>query len=557
MRKGETRALHTENGESQGRDGNGGRLGRVASVKFVMRIGRTIRSQLTLIQMITCTIAVVACGISFGSIAHCRTRQAAVQNLIGLAEAIAHNSEAALAFNVEEDAQQMLQILHTRKSVSAAYIYDSKDAVFASFIPEGATPFPYSPPIEGSGHVFQNHHVRVYAPIVFKGEVLGSVCIEDNLASVRDAARRNIIALAFVMLGALLLALIAASRLQSIISKPILALAGTARHVTSDSDYSLRAPAGGSEEIRSLNEAFNEMLHVTQQRDIDLSNEVRVRRKAEEELRHHGDQLEAIVAERTAELERANEDLRREVQEHERAERLLRRTLSDLETTNSELERFAQVAAHDLQEPLRKMLAFGDRLASTANGGLDAHSQGYLNRITRAAKQMQFLIDDLLAFSRLARRKPIFRSVDMGSIVEQVLKELKPEIDAAEAKVTVSDLPTIEAEQPQMQQLFRHLISNAIKFRREDEQLAIDVSAITDGDTVTLYVKDNGMGFEQKYETRIFEIFQRLHARHIYEGTGIGLAICRRIADVHGGSITAKSQPGQGSTFAVRLPREQ
>lgn len=528
-----------------------------ARVGFVMRIGRTTRAQLTLIQMITCVIAVIACGIAFGSIAHIRNRQSAVQDLLGLAEAIAHSSEAALAFDVNQDARQMLQILHTRKSVSAAYIYDNKDAVFASFIPEGTTPFPYSPPLKGAGHVFQNHHVRVYAPIVVKGETLGSVCIEDDLSFVREAARRNIIALAFVMLGALLLALIAATRLQSLISKPILSLAGTARHVTSDSDYSLRAPAGGSEEIQSLNEAFNEMLHVIQQRDIDLSNEVRVRRKAEEELRRHGDQLEAIVTDRTKELERANEDLRREVQEHERAERLLRRTLSDLETTNSELERFAQVAAHDLQEPLRKMLAFADRLASAPNSGLDSRSQDYLDRITQSARQMQFLINDLLAFSRLARRKPIFRSVDMNDIVEHVLKELKPEIDISEATVTVSDLPTIDAEQPQMQQLFRHLLSNAIKFRRQDEQLTIDISSVTDDDMVTFYVKDNGMGFEQKYETRIFEIFQRLHARHVYEGTGIGLAICRRITDVHGGSISVNSHPGQGSTFAVTLPREQ
>ena len=507
--------------------------------------------------MITCTIAVVACGIAFGSISHFWNRRGAVQDLQGLAKAIAHNCEAALTFDVEEDAEHMLAILHTRKSVSAAYVYDDKGAVFASFVPDGSIPSPYRPPMEGIGHQFEGRSVRVYAPVLVNSEALGSVCIEDNLASVRDAARRNMAALGFVMLGALLIALIAASRLQSLISNPILALAGTARHVTSDSDYSLRAPTGGSEEIQSLNEAFNEMLHVIQQRDIDLSNEVGVRRKAEEELRKHGDQLEGIVAARTQELERANEDLRREVQEHERAERLLRRTLSELETTNSELERFAQVAAHDLQEPLRKMLAFGDRLSSTANGGLDERAQDYLKRITQSAKQMQFLINDLLAFSRLARRKPIFRSVDMDGILEQVLKELQLDIDAAGATITINPLPTIDAEQPQMQQLFRHLVSNAIKFRREEEQLVVDVSSATNGETVTFYVKDNGMGFEQKYESRIFEIFQRLHARHVYEGTGIGLAICRRIADVHGGGITVDSTPGQGSTFAVTLPREQ
>ncbi len=522
-----------------------------------MSIRRTTRAQLTLIQMITCTIAVVACGIAFGSLAHFNNRRSAVRDLRGLAEVIAHNSEAALTFNIEEDAARMLAILRTRQSVSVAYIYDTDDAVFASFIQEGASPSAYVPPIEGSGHVFQNNHVRVYAPIVVSGQTLGSVCIEDNLSSVRDAARRNIIALAIVMLGALLLALLAAAKLQSVISKPILALASTARYVSQHSDYSLRVPQGGTKEIQSCNAAFNAMLHTIQQRDIDLNNEVGVRRKAEAELRQHRDQLERIVSERTQELERANEDLRCEVQEHERAERLLRRTLSDLETTNSELERFAQVAAHDLQEPLRKMLAFGDRLLSTVNDSLEPRAQDYLGRIVTSARQMQFLINDLLAFSRLARRKPIFRSVDMNAILAKVMKDLKQSLDAADAAVEIGDLPTVDAEQPQMQQMFRHLLGNAVKFRRTDVRLTIEVSAVSAGDTVTIFVKDNGIGFEQKYESRIFEIFQRLHASHAYGGTGIGLAICRRIADVHGGSITVKSQQGRGSTFAVTLPREQ
>jgi len=507
--------------------------------------------------MITCTIAVVACGISFGSLSYISNRRSLVQDLQGMAEAIAHNSEAALTFDGEDDAAHMLEILHTRESVSAAYTYDANGAVFASYTPEGRPQSAYQAPMEGSGHMFQNHHVRVYAPVAVRGQILGSVCIEDDLSSLRDAARRNVITLVFIVLGALLLALLAAAKLQSVISRPILDLAHMARHVSKEGDYSLRATKQGSEEIQSCNDAFNEMLHTIQQRDIELSNEVAERRKAEEELRQYGDQLEKIVSERTAELERANEDLRREVQEHERAERMLRRTLSDLETTNSELERFAQVAAHDLQEPLRKMLAFGDRLASAAGDGLDARARDYLERIVQSAKQMQFLINDLLAFSRLARRKPIFRSVDLNGILEQVVKDLEQDLADAGGTIVIGDLPTIDAEQPQMQQLFRHLLANAIKFRRTDAHLEIKVFAVSEGDRVTISVEDNGMGFDQKYEARIFEIFQRLHARHVYEGTGIGLAICRRIADVHGGDISVTSEQGIGSTFAVTLPYEQ
>ncbi|MBT3192176.1 MAG: HAMP domain-containing protein [Verrucomicrobia bacterium] len=506
--------------------------------------------------MATCLVALVTTGLAFGVLSYYSNRRNALQDLTGLAEAISHNSEAALTFGIEEDAQRILHMLHTRSSVSSAYLYDAEGAVFAAYIPEGSTPSAYVPPMATAGHSFEKHCLRVYYPVAVQQQALGMVCIEDSLQGVRDATRRSALTLVIVLLGALLLALLAATRLQSLISTPVLALARTARRVSTDSDYSRRADSGGSDEIQSLNAAFNEMLGVIQQRDRDLSNEIAVRCKAEDELRRHRDHLESIVAARTVELERANEDLRKEVGEHERAERLLRRTLSDLETTNSELERFAQVAAHDLQEPLRKMLAFSDRLCSTDESALDDQARDYLTRIMQSARQMQFLINDLLDFSRLARRKPVLRSVNLARVAENVLKELEQEIKAEAATISIGTLPTIEAEQPQMRQMLRHLISNAIKFRRAEIPPHVDIQAQeNDDDTVTLSVKDNGMGFEQKYEARIFEIFQRLHARHVYEGTGIGLAICKRIVDVHGGRISVQSTPEEGATFTITLPR--
>ncbi len=537
--------------------GHGMRL--IERSPMAMRLAHTTRSQLTLIQMITCTLAVCSVGIVIGVLDYYRHRDAALQDLLGLAEAIARNSEAALTFGIEEDAKQILRIVAVRDSVNAAYIYDDKGAVFASFVPSGHSPSSYAPPIEGRGHVLQNRHVRVYHPIDVRGERIGTVGIEDSLETVREAARRNAAMLAIVMSGALLLALATAARLQTLISRPILALARTARNISSEGDYSQRADLLGSDEIVSLKEAFNEMLRVIQQRDRDLSEEIRIRSKVEGDLRNHRDQLEELVMARTEELERANLDLRNEIQEHERAERLLRRTLTELETTNSELERFAQVAAHDLQEPLRKMLAFGDRLRSTKGTHLSEQADDYLTRLTQSAHQMQFLINDLLEFSKLGRRKPAFRSVDLNGIVDQALKELRDESDAAGASIRVGVLPTIDAEHPQMLQLFRHLISNAIKFRRSDTPLFIEIAttATDDDKMVSIAIKDNGMGFDQKYASRIFEIFQRLHARHVYEGTGIGLAICQRITDVHGGTITATAAPDMGSTFTLTLPKTQ
>ncbi len=170
---------------------------------------------------------------------------------------------------------------------------------------------------------------------------------------------------------------------------------------------------------------------------------------------------------------------------------------------------------------------------------------------------MQFMINDLMAFSTLGRRKPIFRTLNMNAIIEQVLKDLQNEIDESQAIIRVDNLPNMEAEKHQIQQMFRHLISNSIKFRQPDIQLTIDISATDNKDgIITFSVKDNGSGFEQKYADKIFDIFQQLHRKHTHRGTGVGLAICKRITSVHGGTISVESTNGVGSTFYITLPIE-
>ena len=237
----------------------------------------------------------------------------------------------------------------------------------------------------------------------------------------------------------------------------------------------------------------------------------------------------------------------------------LKRTQIRLEQSNRELESFASVASHDLQEPLRKIQTFSERLTSVYAEALGPEGRDYLTRMNNAATRMRKLIDDLLTYSRVSSKAQTHYLVDLSELARGVLGDLESIIEQAGATVTIGPLPMLEASPMQMRQLLQNLLSNALKFRKDDVAPAISLRATVDAETnrCELQVEDNGIGFEEKYVDRIFNVFQRLHGRGKYEGTGIGLAICRKIAERHGGSIRARSAPGQGATFIVTLPYRQ
>ncbi len=256
--------------------------------------------------------------------------------------------------------------------------------------------------------------------------------------------------------------------------------------------------------------------------------------------------------------------LQRQAEEARRvAEGQIREYTIQLERSNSELERFASVASHDLQEPLRKIQAFSDRLRQKYEDLLPEAGRDYVNRMQEAAKRMQDLINDLLLFSRLTTKEQRFSPVNLSKILSAVLSDLEVRIEESEAKIEYGPLPLIEADPVHMRQLFQNLISNAIKFRRPDHKPIIKISVDTvlaAGERpamISLTVSDNGIGIESKYHERIFGIFERLHSRGKYEGTGVGLAVCRKICDQHGGSIRVDSSPDGGSSFIAELPVRQ
>ena len=327
--------------------------------------------------------------------------------------------------------------------------------------------------------------------------------------------------------------------------RPIQRLAYTAQAISSG-DLSQTAEVTGQDELGVLANAFNKMTA---------------------QLKKTINSLEERVADRTQQLSDINAELEVEISERKRIEEALERHGEELTRSNSELEQFAYVASHDLQEPIRKIQAFGNRLRVAVGDNLDSRASDYLNRMQDAAGRGQVLINDLLTYSRVTSRAQPFVSVDLGVVARNVIADLDVQVQGEGARVEVDWLPTIEADPVQMRQLFHNLIGNALKFHRDGAPPVVKISSEILGELrqpspdnswvnghCQITIKDNGIGFDEKYLDRIFTIFQRLHGRSAFEGTGIGLAVCRKIADHHGGTITAKSRPGEGATFIVTLP---
>ncbi|MBR8840606.1 MAG: hypothetical protein DSM106950_43175 [Stigonema ocellatum SAG 48.90 = DSM 106950] len=244
----------------------------------------------------------------------------------------------------------------------------------------------------------------------------------------------------------------------------------------------------------------------------------------------------------------------RDTSVRKRAEEQLKLLNAQLQQSNQELQNFAFVASHDLKEPLRTILSFSSLLSCRYEQLLDEQGRDYIQRMQKSAQRMQGFIDDLLLLSRVTTQAKPFVCVDLNQVVQNVLSSLETRIQETNAQIQVELLPTIEAESGQLFQLIQNLISNALKFHGQNSPVVKIYSQPVTNSVFQLFVEDQGIGFDEQYLDRIFQIFERLHGRSEYEGTGIGLALCRKIAEHHGGSITAKSVPGLGSTFIVTLP---
>jgi signal transduction histidine kinase len=615
----------------------------------------SIRAKLVAIVMLTTVAALLLAGLSLGIFEVVSVRRTLRRELKTMADIVGTNSTAALAFHDPSAAQEVLAALVSQPEVLTACLYDDQAALFASYQRSGAD-WNCPPHAEAEGSRWGQGILLLWQPVALQGERLGTLGLVAHLGQLRNRLQLFAMVLIIVLLGCALAALLVSTRLQRLVSVPILDLAGTAKRVSEGRDYTLRAPKHTEDEIGSAVDAFNQMLV----RIHDADNALR---DAEEASRNHARVLRSILdsmgegvvvvdatgkftlwnpaasrilgqdpapvdppdwpehfgLHKTAGGEAFAPDelplvqamngvavtdreifvvppsgtglwigvtarpmrdeagvLRgalaviRDVSERKRAEEQLRSLNSTLEQrvaertaaaeqraqelhrSNLELEQFANVASHDLQEPLRAVASYTQLLEERLAGQLDPETRLYMGHVVGAVTRMRALIKDLLDYSRIGRRPLQIVATESAAILEATLGDLAPALKECGAVVAHGPLPVIQADPIQLGRLFQNLITNALKFRKGTAPRVEIQAQQTEGEW-RFSIRDNGIGIDPKHHERIFVIFQRLHGR-ARPGTGIGLAICRKIVERHGGRIWVESELGHGATFSFTIP---
>ncbi len=484
--------------------------------------------------LITCSVVLFLTYASYFIYEYFTYRQVTKIQLSTLGKIVAANSTAALAFDSRTDAREILDALKAEKNILAASLYDANGNIFAKY-PADITidKIPEKPGKDG--YYFTDYHLEGYEAITQLDKRLGTLYIQFDMEGMYARLRLYGLIAFLVIALCFLVAYFLSNRLQQTISDPILQLAQTARVVSDHHDYSVRAEKTGDDEIGLLTDAFNHML--TQ---IEVQNS---------EIRSFNQQLEQKVKARTIELENANGKL--EVVN----EKLIR--------SNNDLEQFAYVASHDLQEPLRKIQIFTEMAEKSHDQG---NAATYFEKIHTSARRMTDLIKSVLNYSRLSKTGEQFEEVDLNVLLENTKIDFELLITEKGAVIRNDILPVIQGIPLQLNQLFLNLIGNSLKFSNADPLITISSRVLSEKEVrqhenlhtkvryVEIIFSDNGIGFEQQYADQIFTIFQRLHDKKSYEGTGIGLALCKKIVENHHGFLTAKSALGKGAAFYIYLP---
>jgi signal transduction histidine kinase len=466
-----------------------------------------IRQKLMAIILVISGVVLLMTSATFLAYEFATFRQSQIRELTTLGEIIAANSTAAVAFDNQRDATEILGALKAERHIVAAALYDKQGELFAHYPAEAAAGF-FPPKAGPDGYRFETRHLAGFAPVVqVKGSGrLGTLYLKSDMEAMNERFRLYGVIALLVVTASAGVAYVLSRKLQHQISRPILALAEAAQAVSDRRDYSVRARKYGEDELGLLTEAFNHMLDTIQQQNESLENRVR---------------------ERTAELESAND----------------------------ELEAFGSSAAHDLRTPLRAITGLADVLLDPRAHLPPADAERHLRMIRDGSAQMSELINALLAFSRLGRQ-PLTRStVDLNQLCREALKDLAGEQGARRAELRLQPLPSVEGDPALLRIVFVNLLSNALKYSRPRPTAVIDVGVDPDQEegVPVFYVRDNGVGFDMRDSAKLFGVFQRLHLAREFEGTGVGLATVRRIIERHGGRIWAESVPDGGAIFFFTL----
>ena len=470
----------------------------------------SIRQKLTWMNMLVSGAALLLACAAFASYELSDLRQALVRSISIQAQIAGANSASAILFNDAESARNTLSALSAAPYVRGAAIYTPDGEQFASWSRDASKALPpRQAAIAGTeSHNFTGDALVLIRVIDFQGKRLGLVRIQSDLAEINDRLLGFAGIVATVLLVSLLAAFAFSSIFQNTTARPISNLADTARAVSREKNYSVRAPlTTNAEEIVILIQAFNEMLNQIQERDTALQAA--------------RDELEARVDRRTAQLE----------------------------AVNRELESFTYSVAHDLRAPLRHIQGFTDALIEDCGPNLPPEAQADLTRIVDSTRRMDQLINDLLGLAHVGRQEPHFQPTALTNLVQDVIWDFGDEIRDRRIDWKIQKLPTVSCDPGLMKLAFQNLLSNAIKYTRPRNPAVIEVGTTVIDNEIAIYVRDNGVGFNAKYAHKLFGVFERLHRREDFEGTGVGLATVQRIIHKHGGRIWASSEVDRGATF--------
>ncbi|HEX4807476.1 MAG TPA: ATP-binding protein [Bryobacteraceae bacterium] len=493
-----------------------------------------IRQKLVLIGMATTTVALILAGIGIIFADFLLFRGYLRNDLSALTRIIADNTTAALSFDDPAVASEALASLHARTHVVTACVFQVSGKLFAKYTRAGATAACPAPQL-GERIRFDEGVLIVSRPILLNNRRLGTLVLVYDLGEIYERVQLYGATVITVFLLSTFVAFLLSSRLRSLIATPIIELARVTTRVSKSRNYGIRAQKFSGDELGVLVDAFNEMLSGIQSRDNELREALMTREAALEDTQKARQSLEATVAsvaQLNAELRTSNDNLAR---------------------SNEDLERFAFIASHDLQEPLRMITIYSQLLIRRFANVVEPQAAAYIENIESGTERMRALLADLLAYAEIgARVDAPAQPVDLNLVVRKVRENLSLAITESGAVITVAPLPVIRGLKSHFTPLFQNLIGNAIKYRGELPP-KIDIGATRmDGD-IQIHISDNGIGVAPEYHSRIFVAFKRLHTNKI-PGTGIGLAICQRVVERYGGRIWVESDLGQGSNFVFTLP---
>lgn len=427
-----------------------------------------------------------------------------------LADIIGDNTHAALAFNDQATAGRILAALRAKPRITRAILYDAQGQRFAAYERIGAKPEALPQP-EVNEEIFHNSHFAVTRDIRLHERRIGSIYLATDLTEWDESLRNYVIVFVLLALLTVGLTLALAVVLQRVVTDPISHLAKTARRVSEDKDYGVRAVKTTDDEIGILIEGFNEMLREIQHRDAELLDAQAL--------------LERRVVERTAQLEAANK----------------------------ELEAFSYSVSHDLRAPLRGIDGFGQILLEEYSNKLDDQGREYIQRLRAASQRMAQIIDDLLKLARVTRAELSLEEIDLSALALDVVEKLRSEFPERNVRFdTVRGLKA-HADIRLLRIALENLLGNAWKFTGRRQEAHIEFGASDQNGQPVYFVRDNGAGFDMAYTNKLFGAFQRLHDAHEFPGTGIGLATVQRVIQKHGGRIWAESAVDRGATFYFTL----